>query len=253
MEYGDIYGYRIYLQPQIQLDNGRLSGVEALIRGIGENGTLINPEAFLPAMERKGQIMKLDYFMMAQVCGLLKRWHNSRSSIVPVSINLSRQTIGNSDALGSMLDLCQKASVRPDEIVVEITERGEADMDIAEAASQWKKAGFALSLDDYGAGLSNTRTLLLIPFDELKIDQSLTVHINRDRKTDVIVKAVVEMCKEIGGIRCIAEGIERESQVRFLRELGCGYGQGFYFYRPMPVYKFEALFLPRNVRQPTSK
>lgn len=257
MECGDIYSYRMYLQPQMQLDSGKLSGVEALIRGIGENGALIYPEAFLPAMERSGQITKLDYFMMEQVCSQLKKWHDGwRTPVpIPVSLNLSRQTLENPDALRRMLDLCRKLSVCPAEIVVEITERGQpgTEKELVKTAKMWKRAGFTLSLDDYGTGLSNPQALLQIAFSELKIDQSLIAGINRTRKADVIVKAIVAMCSEIGGIRCVAEGIQEEAQIRFLREVGCGYGQGFYFYKPMPVKEFESLFLPQTVWQLISK
>lgn len=245
MEERDTYGYQIYLQPQIELDRGKLSGAEVLIRGVEENGMLILPNKFIPQMERRRKSSQIDFIVMSQVCDLLKKWKASGMVKIPLSVNLSRHTLSDLNALESMVELCRQAQVSQTEIVVEITERSteKIEKNLMTYAKKWMDAGFSLSLDDYGNGFANMKTLSQIEFSELKIDQSLIAQLNHSKKAEILVKSVVEMCKNIGGIRCIAEGIELESQVRFLREIGCKYGQGYYFYKPMIVEEFENIFL----------
>lgn len=241
----DTYGYQIYLQPQIELDCGKLSGAEVLLRGVEENGELILPNKFIPKMERKRKSSEIDFFVMSQVCDLLKKWKACGTVNIPLSVNLSRYTLSDLNALENMVDLCRQTQVSQTKIVVEITERSteKIEKSLMTYAKKWMDAGFRLSLDDYGNGFSNMKTLSEIEFSELKIDQSLIAQLNQSKKAEILVKTVVEMCKDIGNIRCIAEGIEQESQVRFLREIGCKYGQGYYFYKPMTVDEFENIFL----------
>lgn len=245
MEERNTCEYQIYLQPQIELDSGKLSGAEVLVRGVEENGELILPNKFIPKMERRRKSSKIDFIVMNHVCDLLKRWRECGMVKIPLSVNLSRYTLSDLNALEKMIDLCRQTQVNQTEIVVEITERSTEKLEksLMTYAKKWMDAGFRLSLDDYGNGFSNMKTLSEIEFSELKIDQSLIAQLNQSKKAEILVKTVVEMCKKIGNIRCIAEGIELESQVRFLREIGCKYGQGYYFYKPMTVDQFENIFL----------
>lgn len=242
----EIYGYDIKLQPQIRLDSGGLIGAEVLIRGIGWDGAIISPELFISEMEQKSQIAEIDLLVMEQVCELVKEWKLKSGFRVQLSVNVSRETLSNSMNTDQIISLCQQSGVEPADIMLEITERcteEKAGMKIIEHAEILHKAGFSLSLDDYGSGFSNLRALSEIEFSELKIDKSLISDLPKNRKSRIVIRSIIEMCREIGNVRCIAEGIETESQARMLRELGCEYGQGYYFYKPMSIKEFEDYFM----------
>lgn len=240
-------GYQIYLQPQIRLDSGKIIGAEALIRAVEIGGKIILPQDFIPKVEINEYISKIDFFVMEGVCRLLKKWQNIVGPDFHLSVNFSRATLNNTDAVRRIDALRCQYQLDPRNIMLEITERStlnrEAERRLPAYLNRLKKMGFPLSLDDYGTGLSNMKALSEIEFSELKIDKSLIDDIIKNRKSRIVVQTIVDMCCQIGNIRCIAEGIETEAQVRILRELGCNYGQGFYYYRPMPVKEFENRFL----------
>ncbi|MEF9839344.1 MAG: EAL domain-containing protein [Lachnospiraceae bacterium] len=242
----EIYKYGIYLQPQVHLDSGKIIGAEALVRRLGDGGQFILPDKFIPEMEFKEEIEKVDLLVMKKVCSLLKRWNSTGISELPFSVNLSRSTLSNPQMVNQLIELYNQSNLSLGSVILEITERSTDEKDVkinlTEYAERLCSAGFELSLDDYGSGFSNLKILSEIEFSELKIDKSLIDNLTKNHKARVLVESTVEMCKTIGNIRCIAQGVETESQVRCLRELGCEYGQGFYYYKPMSVGSFEKMF-----------
>lgn len=242
----EICGYDIKLQPQIQLNSGELVGAEVLIRGEGMDGSVIYPELFVSEMEQRNQIAEIDLWVMEHTCRLLKTWKEKGKSKPRISVNLSRDTLNSAVNMAQMISLCRESGVDPESIILEITERcteEKAGSRIIEHAESLHRAGFSLSLDDYGSGFSNLRALSEIEFSELKIDKSLICDLTKNRRSRIVVGTIINMCREMGDVRCIAEGIESESQVHLLRELGCEYGQGYYFYKPMSVNEFENYFM----------
>ncbi len=237
--------YQIYLQPQIRLDSGKVIGAEALVRATEVGGKIIVPRDFVTKTEMKEYIFKLDFFIMESVCRILNKWQ----SAVPnfhLSVNLSRATLNNPEAVRRMETLCCQYQLNPGSIVLGVAERSiaikELDRRVPTYVDRIKKIGFPLSLDDYGSGFSNMKILSEIGFSELKIGKGLIDDITYNKKSGIIVQTTIDMCCQMGNIRCIADGIETEAQVRLLRELGCNYGQGSYFYRPMSVSDFEKCF-----------
>lgn len=234
--------YCIYLQPQIDINTGVVRSAEALIRKKDEALTHIYPDSFIPHFEKAGVVSHLDFFVLDEACKLLQtlKQQNKEHLIERISVNFSRVTLLEDDVVNKMVAICQKYQINPNCICIEVTEsvsklRSE---ELIQFANNLKKQGFYLSLDDYGAKYSNIFILSILDFDEVKIDKSIISELSTNEKARSIIRSILFMCKELKNTVVVAEGIEEETQLHYLKEYGCDYGQGFYFSKAIPIEEF---------------
>ncbi len=231
--------YDIYLQAKIDLITGEIAGAEALIRKFSENGKIIPPDKFIPIYENEGTIRFLDFHVLERVCQFLQEFLKIDPHF-KIAVNFSRVTFIMYDFVDEIIKICNNYSIPHYNIKIEITESIDK-MDIeffARKLTALHKAGFEVSLDDFGAKHSNLMMLARAEFTEVKIDKGLVDNIATNAQNKTIIRNIIKIIKELGTSVCVAEGIETLEQKEILQELGCTYGQGYYFYRPLPIKDF---------------
>lgn len=233
--------FTVYMQPKIDIRTNRLFGAEALIRGLDDEGNSISPSRFIDEMEKNGMIRDIDLFLVDRTMRILSEWRNMGYEPVPVSCNFSRQTMFDSNSLASLLAIQSRyPDIDPGLIEIEITEGAGSisQKTLQEEMEKFRKLGVTFSLDDFGSKYSNLAIFTNVKFDTVKLDRSLVSEIVRNEKSRMLVQDIVNICKK-SGMCCIAEGVETKEQVETLKEVGCGYVQGFYFDKPLPVDEFR--------------
>ena len=236
----------VYLQPQINLQTGNISGAEALIRKKNADSSIQPPVTFLPFYEREGYISMIDFFVLETLCKQLRKWNKLElAKHMKFSINFSRMTLSETDVVTRITNICNQYSINPSQLLIEITESidGISDEKLYAILKELKEHGFGLSLDDFGSGFSNLAVLSLFDFDELKIDKSLTENIHKDKKAKALTEATLHICKNLGDLSSLAEGIEEKEQFDLLRESNCHKGQGYYFDKPMHIEDFSKKYI----------
>lgn len=235
--------FLVYLQPKVSLSTGTLVGAEALVRYCDPRLGIVPPARFIQILEDNGFVRHVDLFVFEQVCRLLERWTRVGSTL-PVSLNLSRRTLLESDIMASMENIAKRYEFSRDDLEIEITESFAAIGKgvLYQAANDLITAGFSLSLDDFGTKYTDLSILSDIKFNMIKLDKSLIDTLVDDKSKQVILKHVVGMCNELR-VDVIAEGVETPEQEETLTGLGCRLGQGYLYGRPVPVEDFERTFL----------
>ncbi|MEA4813793.1 MAG: EAL domain-containing protein [Oscillospiraceae bacterium] len=234
--------FQVYLQPKYNLKTEKPYGAEALIRWQHPEFGLLLPGMFIPIFERNGFIGKIDYYMWEKICAMLRKWLDEGLEPAPISVNVSRVNMYNPNLVSLISNLVKKYNIPPRLLNLELTESAYMDNPdiMGKTVLALQKAGFTVMMDDFGSGYSSLNTLKDIPINVLKIDmQFLSGNAEAGRK-ECIMAAVVHMASWLG-IPVIMEGVETSRQVSFLKSIGCGYVQGYYFAKPMPVPEYEAL------------
>jgi EAL domain-containing protein (putative c-di-GMP-specific phosphodiesterase class I) len=231
-----------YYQPKYSLKTNRMYGAEALVRWNHPTRGLISPGKFIPVFERNGFIKNLDEYMWNTVAHQIREWIDAGYEPTPVSVNISRVSLNNPNIVAVMSDIVQKNHISPSLLNLEITESAYMDNpDIMTGlVKDFKKHGFTIMMDDFGSGYSSLNTLKNIPVDILKIDMKFIEGDDKEGKGRIILSSVIRMAGWLG-MPVIVEGVEEEAQSMFLRSVGCGYIQGYYYARPMPVEEYEKI------------
>lgn len=232
--------FEVYIQPKYNPIDGRLVGAEALARWRHPEKGLIPPGRFIPIFEENGFITKLDDYMISHVAKLQAQWTIKKVKQVPVSVNVSRAHFSQEGLAEHICQLVDAYGPRHDLIELEVTESAFFDdKDILiRTVKELKSYGFPVSMDDFGAGYSSLNSLKDIPLDVLKLDGEFFRGDDEDGRGAVVVQEAIRLARGLH-MRVVAEGIEREDQVKFLAKEGCDMIQGFYFAKPMPVEDFE--------------
>lgn len=232
-----------YLQPKCNAETGAIVGAEALVRWNHPEYGLVSPGEFIPLLERESMVTRFDLFIWRSVCEMLSRWDGEGRNLVPVSVNVSMTDIEAIDVARVLGDLLDRFSIDARLLQVEITESAIAhNMDVVEETIRDLHArGIAVLMDDFGSAYSSLNMLKDINVDAIKLDMKL-VDLNADNaaKGLKIIESVIDMAYQLR-LSIIAEGAQTAEQVSKLRELGCMYIQGYYFYRPLTVGKMEDL------------
>ena len=229
----------MYLQPQIDIATGKLIGAEALVRWQHPIKGVMVPAQFLNLFESNGFITKMDIYMWEEACKYLARL-KSRDTMIPVSVNISRVHIGNTNLCSILLNLVKKYDIEPKYLELEITENLFME-DVGELFSEMrllKEAGFKILMDDFGSGYSSLNMLRNAPIDALKIDRFFLDEIMATDRGKIIVESSVRMAKQLG-LAVVAEGVETKEQLDFLEKIECDVAQGYYYSRPIPPEDFE--------------
>lgn len=232
-----------YLQPKCNAETGAIVGAEALVRWNHPEYGLVSPGEFIPLLERESMVTRFDLFIWRSVCEMLSRWDGEGRNLVPVSVNVLMTDIEAIDVARVLGDLLDRFSIDARLLQVEITESAIAhNMDVVEETIRDLHArGIAVLMDDFGSAYSSLNMLKDINVDAIKLDMKF-VDLNADNaaKGLKIIESVIDMAYQLR-LSIIAEGAQTAEQVSKLRELGCMYIQGYYFYRPLTVGKMEDL------------
>lgn len=233
--------FQLYLQPKVRIKTGRIEGAEALVRWLHTDRGIISPSQFIPIFERSGKICRLDAYMFEEVCTLIEKWKNSGTEPVPISVNLSRRHFDEPDFLLRFADTARKYHVPRNMIEFELTESIFFDNTkikiVKESIKQMHKLGFLCSLDDFGSGFSSLGLIKEFDVDAIKMDKQFFTDVS-DQKSQDIIKCLIELAEKLH-MRTVAEGIETEEQLRYMRQFECDLVQGYVYAKPMPVGEFE--------------
>ncbi|MFN8037279.1 MAG: EAL domain-containing protein [Acidimicrobiia bacterium] len=235
--------FRLHYQPIVGLGVGTLVGFEALLRWEREEGSLLEPEVFMPVAEETGVIVPIGAWALGEACRQLARWNEIPDRPdVSMAVNLSGRELMVPDLPQRVARAIEEAAIDPSSLSFEIQESALlADFDTMRIAiTRLHDLGVHLSIDDFGTGCSSLGYLKRLPLDAVKIDRSFVGGLDRDGDDDAIVTAVVGMAQALG-LGVIAEGVETTEQLRRLEELGCDAAQGYYFALPQPAGVVTAL------------
>ena len=224
-------------------------GVEALIRWIKPDGTVISPDAFVPIAESSHLIGKISEFVLNEGCRQNKLWQKMGYPPIVMSINFASSDFYQTDLKDKVYEALARSALPPQWLEVELTESlALKDIDFAiDQMNRLRELGVKLAMDDFGTGYSSLRYLQILPITLLKLDRSFIIDIEHDNISFEIVAAVIRIAKS-KKIETIAEGIENKGQQSILRSAGCDYGQGYLYGKPMPPEKIQELF-EQNVRR----
>lgn len=241
--------FTFFAQPQCNIATGQIVGAEALVRWQKPDGEVLLPGGFILVLEKNKMIDQLDRYVWEKVCQWLKGWIDQGYSPVPISINVSRIDIYAMDVPKYIFSLLEKYQIPEHLIKIEITESAytENNNRISHAVNTFRNRGLVVMMDDFGCGYSSLNMLKNIPVDVLKLDMRFLQFKEEERqKSANILESIVNMAGLLH-LPIVVEGVENESQEKFVQKLGCRYIQGFYYYKPLPIKKFEELL--RDKRQ----
>ncbi|KXS53271.1 MAG: diguanylate cyclase/phosphodiesterase [Marinobacter sp. T13-3] len=230
----------LYYQPQLDLSNGEIHSVEALIRWKHPRRGLLAPGAFIPLAEESGRINDIGRWVVRAACRQLARWKGTPYRKLRIAVNLSGLELDDDSLVDSIRDALREEDVAPSSLEVELTE-GIFIQNIEHNLNQLsrlRKLGIHLAIDDFGVGYSSLAYLRDFPVDLLKIDRSFITHVTHRHDDAVITRAVINLAHNLG-IQVVAEGVETEGQLNFLRHHSCNMAQGFLISRPIPPQDLE--------------
>ena len=236
-------------QPQIDLGSGRVVGSEALLRWLHPERGLLAPGAFIPVAERTGLIIPMGAWVLAEACQQRKTWSDGGLPEVPVAVNLSAVQLRDPAFTKTLLRILHESGINPHLLELELTETilMEGSDVVEQGLIQWHEHGIKFTIDDFGTGYSSLQYLSRFPVHKLKIAMEFVQSVTEDPDASSIVDAVISLGHKLG-LKVIAEGVETEVQVEFLRAHGCDEAQGFYFGRPVApdAFAFRPIWRPAS-------
>ena len=237
--------FTVFFQPKYRVSDSRLCGAEALVRWIHPEWGFMSPGEFIPLFEKNGFISRLDQFVWERTCQLLQQWQKAGYPPLPVSVNVSRGDIYQSDLTDHLLNLTRKYSIDPKLLHLEITESAytENSKQIISVVDQLRTQGFIVEMDDFGSGYSSLNMLSQLKLDVLKLDKEFIQNETTQNSDRGILRLIVEMAHRMY-LSVVAEGVETPQQLSRLQEIGCDYAQGYLFSKPLSEEMFD-----RTLRQ----
>jgi len=232
--------FELYYQPLVDMTTGHLRGVEALIRWHHPQRGLVPPNEFIPVAEASGLIIPLGDWVLAEACCQQVLWAQEGLGELGMAVNLSALQFDSKELIKTVDRTIQKSGIKPEYLTLEITEGTvmEHGDEVLERLRSLSALGVQLSIDDFGTGYSSLSYLKRFPIDYLKIDRSFVRDLPDDKEDMAITLAIIEMSRALN-LKVVAEGIEDERQLDFLRDRGCNLGQGYFLAKPMPASKLE--------------
>ena len=235
----------MFLQPQVDY-KGKAYGAEALVRWQHPDRGLLSPAVFIDVLEKAGLIYKLDRYMWEKAAEKLGEWKRKGYTQYHISVNISTKDFYLVDVYETFTGLADKYNINPDKLKLEITETAlmsdfEKNMEIIR---RLQKYGFKIEIDDFGSGYSSLNMLKDISADVLKIDMGFLRASENELKGRDILESIISLAGKLG-MEVITEGVEKESQVHMLKDMGCNMFQGYFFSKPVQVKEFESRY---NIR-----
>ncbi len=239
--------FKLWVQPKFDTLTEKVVGLEALVRWVKEDGTIIPPSDFIHVFEDDGLISVLDEYIFCRVCERLQKMMREGTKIYPISVNLSRATLSHSETIAKYANIVKDYGIPIEYVPLEITETTrKTDVAIKELTEQLKEAGFKIHMDDFGSGLSSLESLNILPFDVVKLDKSLIDYIGTSGGNELL-RHCIELA-HFKELKVVAEGVETKEQLEFLRAMNCDYIQGYYFSKPLS-YEDSLLFFMKMYEQ----
>ncbi|MBQ6341975.1 MAG: GGDEF and EAL domain-containing protein [Anaerolineaceae bacterium] len=236
---------KVYYQAIQRIRTGNAAALEALARWVDPLRGIISPAEFIPVLEKYHMLYKLDLYMVDQICKEVPKRQAVGLPIIPVTVNFSAQDFDHTDVLKKLDAIFEKHGLTKDHIEIEITEQ-----DLAKATEHFKKqindmrqSGYRIWIDDFGSGYSSLNIFSQFKVNVVKFDIEFLRHLDDNNGANRhIMKAMIEVFRKMG-IASLAEGVETEEQMEFLKAIGCEFAQGFYYYKPQSlgeiIFKIE--------------
>lgn len=236
--------FKVYYQPKVNINTGKVVGAEALVRWIRPDGEIIPPGRFIPIFEQNGFITDMDFSIYRSAVADISRWLRMGIDVPLISLNVSRYHLCDENFIEKLCALVDNLGVPHKYIELEITESllTEQLEKLVDTVTMLKDRGFKISVDDFGSGYSSLNLITMLPFDTLKIDGAFFLKNDLTERNKKVITSVVTLAKSLN-LETVSEGVETHTQVEFLRKLGCDLIQGFFYYKPMPCRDFEQLLL----------
>ena len=235
--------FTLYYQPQFSGDGKRLTGAEALLRWRHPRRGLVPPGDFIPVLEELGLVVEVGEWVLKEACRQLREWHLARVRVPKVSVNISARQFSDGQLGTRIASILEEIGLPPACLELELTE-SILMREVSEAMhilAGLKRLGLSIAVDDFGTGYSSLNYLKQFPIDVLKIDRTFVDGLPSGEQDAQIARAIIAMAHSLN-LAVIAEGVETQDQLEFLREHGCDEVQGYLFGRPMPATRFEAQF-----------
>ncbi len=246
--------FELYYQPQVRVTDGRVVGLEALLRWRTASGELVSPGRFIGVAEESGLILPIGAWAIEAVSRQLQRWLADGIPSLPISINVSARQCLDRSLVKQVAAMLQRTGIPAGLIALEITETtAMADVEhVISLLDELRALGVGLAVDDFGIGHSSLAYLKRFPIDQIKIDQSFVRDITHDPNDAAIVRAAIAIGQGLG-VPVVAEGVETEEQARFLAQHGCDIAQGFFYARPLDVGAATAFLAAQGGDEPTHR
>ena len=241
----------VHYQPQVNADTGQMVGMEALVRWEHPDLGLVSPADFIPLAEETGLIVGIGEWVLRTACAQNKAWQNENLSPLRVAVNFSPRQFQQPDLVGQIRRVLEETGLAPEFLEVELTESSVMKSPNAaiKVLQQLKDIGVNIAIDDFGTGYSSLNYLKRFPLDVLKIDRSFISETPRNADDTAIVAAIITLAHSLK-LKVIAEGVETEEQLEFLRHLKCDEIQGYLFSKPLPAETFGEMLRQERSGQP---
>jgi EAL domain-containing protein (putative c-di-GMP-specific phosphodiesterase class I) len=238
--------FRLHYQPTFSLKDGRLTGLEALVRWQHPERGLVPPLEFVPLAEESGLIVPLGQWVIRESCRQVREWADRIPGVesIALGVNLSARQLSHPNIVRDVADALDDFRIKPELLILEITESVLVFDSAAmiQRLNELKSLGLRLAIDDFGTGYSSFAYLRRFPVDMLKIDKSFVEDVATEPTASALVEAMIRIGKTLN-LLTVAEGVERPDQAEQLRRLDCDVAQGYHFSRPLPGDEIEALLL----------
>ena len=241
--------FKLFLQPKTDLKTGKILGAEALVRWVNSEGRMIFPNEFIGLFENNGFCVKLDLYMFEKVCQKIRYWIDSKIEPITISINQSKLLFYRTDYVDKLLNIISKYNIPKELIILEVLE-GMAIENMNEFNNTLKKLranGFKISMDDFGSGYSSLNLLASIDIDEIKFDRNFLNEKSPDKKNKLesTLRNMMNLAKDLN-ISTVVEGVETKEDELLIKRMGCNYGQGYYYSKPISNTEFDLKFMFKN-------
>jgi EAL domain-containing protein (putative c-di-GMP-specific phosphodiesterase class I) len=237
-------GFEIYYQPIIDINTGKITSAESLLRWTNQDLGRVSPQEFIPLAENNGLIIDIGKWVLNTVCQQMQTWQNIDIHNVTISVNLAPIEFYQPDLIPMITELISSNNINSNCLELELTERmfmEDVDMAII-AMNRLRSLGVKISIDDFGVSNNSLRILKKLPMDTLKIDRDFIQNINDDYRKAAITKSLIQLGHDLK-LKIIAEGVETESELAFLRENKCDDIQGYIYSPALPALEFQNLLL----------
>ncbi|NVZ39062.1 EAL domain-containing response regulator [Pseudomonas sp. 21615526] len=237
----------LHYQPKVELANGQVCALEALLRWDRPGYDAVSPAVFIPILESQGLIVTLGRWVIDNVCRQIAAWQSGTVGAVEVSVNVSGHQLIEGDLIADIAQSLAQAGVEAHWLEVELTEGSlmENTQHTIASLQRLRAMGVKISIDDFGTGYSSLAYLRRFPIDTLKIDIAFIREVTSNPQDAAITRTIIELAHSLK-LRVVAEGVETQAQLEFLREAGCDQIQGYLFSRPLPMKELERLLLDKR-------
>jgi EAL domain-containing protein (putative c-di-GMP-specific phosphodiesterase class I) len=241
--------FQVYFQPIFSVKENKYTNMEALVRLIDDNIGFVPPDEFIPIAERNGDILTIGEIVLEKVCGFVEQYHPEDFGIRAIHVNLSVVQCMQENISSRLLNIIDKYQIPHKLIDFEITETTADNTSGAlyKIMKDFNERGIHFSLDDFGTGYSNQSNIMQYPYSIVKIDKSMVWACDSNPKALISLKHTIAMIKDLE-MSVLAEGVETERHLEFLKEIGVEYLQGYYFSHPLPVVDLIPVIKETRIR-----